>query len=419
MSRLYISLDGSARCKAGSTISGTIELRGDDDINVLSITISMIGRCKTKLVQSSGDTSQALRGRAPLVTQRILLFSGPSTLHPGHSWSFEFTLPYRCTERGQDPFNTRPESARGFFDTDAHQILPPKFSDHHGSGIAFISYELVANLVVDRRWPLSSKEIPTTRVLEFQTTRTVQVPDLQMDWMRRSFICSSLALSPGHEDVRLTFKDKMKSMWNSKLPTARFTLRVTYPRVAIIDQTIPITLGIDHDIDNSTAMAPPMVNLRTFSVALVALTDTQHYSTETPFIPGSDKERPSWATEYPFGSFQSTKKGPPNQVGAPPVDECLDLRNIMKLSLPQGQAPTFSTFNIRRSYKLSFKVMIECAQQQFKAEFLTGGLVLLPATYEPTTANGLAQNLRNELRLDETVGSFAMNTDDSVPPPYT
>lgn len=420
MSRLYIVLDNS-RCKAGSTLRGNVELRGDEDINVLSITISLIGRCKTKIIREMGDSSQTIRGRAPLVTERKVLFEGPNTLHPGHSWDFEFILPHRCVERGQDHFNTNPATLAGLFNIDVHQDLPPVFSGNHRHAAAFVTYVLEANLSIGRRRPRSSKDVPTTRILDFFTTRTVQTPDPQIDFLTRSFECSSLALNPGHEATKLTFKERLRSLHKSKLPMARFTLTFRYPKVAIVDQTIPLMLSVDHDLEHSTAMAPPMVYLRKCSVVLVAATATQYFapgSPKAPFAQAPRSGQPSWETNLTIDCFESTKKGNPALESVPPVSECLDLRDLMKLKLPRGQAPTFTTFNIRRTYKLTAKVTIECAQQQFKAEFFTSSLVLLPSAFEPAPTYHFDQRAGNDLQMAGNTVSAGPGSEDVAPPTY-
>lgn len=417
MSRLYVALE-NPRCKAGSTISGTVELRGDDDINVVSITISLIGRCKTRIVRDMGDSAETLRGRAPLITERRILFNGPNTLHPGHSWSFQFSLPYHCVERGQDLFTSTPVSMVGTFNSDINQPLPPAFFASTNTAVAFVSYELVANLAVGRRAPLGTKDIPTTKVLDFLTTRTVQNPDPRMSLLTRSFDCSSLALNPGHENVPLTFKQRLKSFHKTNLPMARFKIKLIYPQVAVVDRTLALKLSVDHDFENSTAVAPPMIYLRKFSLDLVASTATQYVFPSRSPRPSASEQiagKQTWEVKYPIGAFERVKKGNPS---APPVSESLDLKDWINLRVSRRHAPTFTTFNIRRTYKLSAKMTIECAQQQYKAEFLTDSLLLLPATYEAAVTNGVNESAGNELQIDEPPDFTGLHVDDSLPPAY-
>ena len=378
---LFIGLP-NPMCRANSTISGTVELRGDEDIDVQSITISLIGRAKTKVTKRKQNNTSYYRGRAPLISDSRKLFAGPNTLHPGHVWPFEFTLPPHCVARGQDPFKQPQGPLNGgrSFNYDPHQLLPPAFVDHHESfmmGLSvecFVSYVLEAKLIINRR-ALGPKDIDTTKTLNFITTRDIQTPNPEFSSFSRWFDCSSLALNPGHEDVPLTFKEKMKSLRTSKLPYARFALGLRYPQVAVIDKAISLSLSIDHNFEKSTTVAPPMVHLRKCSVHLVALTNIQAMRNDL-FV--QDGEKQSWDNHYTIDSCDFSKKGDK----PPPVTEHMDLGELMKLKIPRGQAPTFSTFNIRRGYRLNIKVNIECAQQSFKAEFSTTNLVLLAAAYD-------------------------------------
>lgn len=74
------------RCMSGSMITGTVSLYGNNDIDVQDITIIMLARCKTKVTKRNGNSTSTYRGRAPLVYLKQKLFTGPHTLHPGHSW---------------------------------------------------------------------------------------------------------------------------------------------------------------------------------------------------------------------------------------------------------------------------------------------------------------------------------------------
>ena len=92
----------SIKCRAGATVSGTVSLHEDVDIDVQTITISLIGRCKTKVVRSNGNSRTTYRGRAPLLEYRQVLFKGPNTMKTnGHSWPFSFHISYplSCSRR--------------------------------------------------------------------------------------------------------------------------------------------------------------------------------------------------------------------------------------------------------------------------------------------------------------------------------
>lgn len=367
----------NTRCKAGTTIAGTVLLRGGEDVDVQSITISLVGRCKTKVVKSNGNNSTSTyRGRAPLLLSRKVLFNGPHTLHPGHSWDFAFTFPMQCVGRYQDPFKRT-----GAFNLDAEQSLPPSFSDqNHGFGWhakCFVNYELEAQLTSSRVKLLSPGNMEAARTLDFFVTRDVESPDPQLATQYRKFDCRSLALHPGHEDVPLSFKEKMKSLRSSKLPSALFKLHMLLPNVGVLGQVLPCFLRLEHDIEGSTSKSPPLVLLRKCLVELHSHTFVQCIRNEL-FREGD--EHRDWKNGHLISSIDFTQ----HMEKAPPVSEQMDLRDIMKLTIPRYHRPTFSTFNIRRSYKLKICVTVDCAQKSFKAEFNTYDFKLLAADFNPS-----------------------------------
>ena len=236
----------TARCRAGSTIAGTVSLQGDVDIDVDVLTISLSGRSKTKSTRSQGNSSATYRGRAPLFYQTQTLFQGPHTIHSNHEWSFAFTLPDRCNARHRDAFKDRV----GGFNLDPSQSLPPTFDSENISfgwhARCFITYELEANLVRNKTF---ARDICETRRLNFYTTRDGERPDPQFRKLSRHIVCSSPALQPGLEDTPLPFKDRLKGLYSSKHPVAKFTLNLVTPCIVAVEQSCPFYLEVDHDIE--------------------------------------------------------------------------------------------------------------------------------------------------------------------------
>ena len=66
---------------------------------------------------------------------------------------------------------------------------------------------------------------------------------------------------------------------------------------------------------------------------------------------------------------------------APPLTEYVDLQKLMRVKVPWHHKPTFSTFNIRRTYRLAVKLSVDCAQKTFKAHFASYKFDLLAADY--------------------------------------
>ena len=371
----------TTNCSAGSTISGTVALHGDVSIHVELITITLVGRCKSKVQRSNGqNNSTTYRGRAPLLEYRQVLFKGPNTMTTnGHSWPFTFTLPARCLARGADPFKQR----HGFFDVNLQQSLPPSFfSESHTftwRGECFVKYELEASLVGNRTKLFSSGDLKTAKTLDFTTTRVVETVIPEFIEKGQKIACHSLHLRPGREDGPLTFKEKLQSMRTSKLPVAIFNLQVLLPNVGILGHQLPLMLKIKHDVKASTAPSPPTVTLRMCTVELQANTYIQCIRDEM-FREG-DEQR-DWSDELHIASVDYSA----DMDKAPPLTESIDLQKLMRVKIPWYHKPSFSTFNIRRSYRLAVKLSVDCAQRTFKAEFSSYKFDLLPAEYASPTA---------------------------------
>ncbi|CAF9913047.1 hypothetical protein IMSHALPRED_000891 [Imshaugia aleurites] len=372
----------TTKCRAGATISGTVSLHGDVDIDVETITISLVGRCKTKVVRSNGqNSSTTYRGRAPLLEYRQVLFKGPNKLKTnGHSWPFSFTFPTRCVARGADPFKQR----HGLFDLNPEQNLPPSFANENHRfgwrGECFIKYELEASLIGSRTKIFSLGDLKTEKTLDFITTRDIETLKPEFIEKFQKIACYSLRLQPGHEDGPLTFKEKLQSMRTSKLPVAMFTLHMLLPKVGILAHSLPLFLKLEHDIEASTTQSPPLVTLRKCIVKLQAITHIQCIRDEI-FREG-DEQR-DWSTEFCIASIDYSA----NMDKAPPVTDYMNLQQLMRIKIPWHHKPTFSTFNIRRTYRLAVKLAVDCAQKTFKAEFASYRFDLLAADYAfPTGA---------------------------------
>lgn len=369
----------NTRCRAGSTISGTVSVHGQKDLDVQSITISLVGRCKTKIRKTQNNHATIYRGRAALFHAKKELFTGPHTLHPGHSWPFSFTLPLRCAAIEVDPF----KQTDGPFNIDRQQTLPPAITSDNSSfdsAECFISYQLNATLVESRTKLLSSGSFDATRILDFTTSRNIDNPKPQLTTKTWPITCSSLHLEPGREYEKLSFKDRMKSMRTSKLPRAKFTIKTGLPSLGVVNKNLTIILSIDHDIEGSSAPAPPMVLLKKCSVYIKSFTHIRAIRNE-PFL--GDIER-TWEESPNIASRDFSAQ----MAEAPPITERMDLGQIMKIAVPSDYKPSFSTFNIRRYYKLGVRLTVECAQKTFKIDLGTSNFILLAANYTPSGEAG-------------------------------
>ena len=367
------------RCSPGSTLAGTVFLCGKKDINVQYITITLQAKCMTEVSKTNGHSewsnSAKYYGEVPLLHLKQELFTGPYTLHPGHSWPFVFTLPSQCNVQPDDHFKQQ----RGPFNSDPDQSLPPSFADSHPSirrsAQSSIQYELEARLGGSRSKIWANGDVAYVSELDFTTFRSVQQPDPQPNLKKQTIACHSLHLQPGYEEATLTLKERLKSMRKSKLPVAAFKLYVQLPTIGVAGQPPQVFLKLEHDPESSTSPAPPIVLLKKCSLHLEACTLIE--CIRNSMLRGSDVQR-SWRDDYVIASVDFSK----NMVAAPALTDEFNLSDVMS-TRKLSKIPSFNTFSIRRTYRLRLKVSVECAHKTFKADFWVFDFVLLAQDYKP------------------------------------
>ena len=146
------------------------------------------------------------------------------------------------------------------------------------------------------------------------------------------------------------------------------------PKIGILAHPLPLILKMRYDTEASTTQSPPTVTLRKCIVQLQANTYIQCVRDEM-FREG-DEQR-DWSSDTHIASVDYSA----NMDKAPPVTESMDLQKLMHIKIPWYLKPTFSTFNIRRTYRLAVKLSVDCAQKTFKAEFTSYKFDLLAADY--------------------------------------
>ena len=399
----------STRCQAGTTIAGSVSLHGDIDIDVETITISLLARCKTKIIRNSGQSSVTNRGRATLYYERRTLFQGPHTLHSAHEWDFEMTLPARCTGRSHDRFT---EEYRRY-NQDPQQELPPSFqSTYHSFGWSadsFIKYELQAHLVRSKTFAIDLK---ANKLLSFVTMRDVERPAPQLKRFPRLLACSSHILQPGREDSALTFKDRLEGVFSRKIPCARFTVNLYLPRVAVLEQHLPMFLGLDHDIEGSSCPSPPLVRLKKMLLELRQMTDVQCIREE---LLHEGNEFRSWENSVFLSACDFSER----MHEAPLVTERMDLRTVLQARIRGSQSPTFSTFNIRRTYAFCVNLTLECAQKNVKAEIRSGDVTVLAADFKHSEEFASSSTQMHEpLDTEAVAPAYSANPAEGTLPSY-
>lgn len=275
-----------------------------------------------------------------------------------------------------------------FVDVPNHP-LPPTFScTHHGFTAnfeSFVEYRLEAKLTrPPESYIIHSFGLESGLSLTYSPPRSVESPNPELLRTMRICTAQSLLLLPENEGRSLTFKEKTKSLFNSsQLPSSIFRLTVEQPSQICTGGRCPFFIGIEHLLEKSTAPAIPVVKLRKFTLTARAITSVR-------------------AQGHLFGSPTDTSEDKiyldtRSNLNIP-VTERMDLSKIFSTRFNSNALPpTFTTYNIARTYSLDFKIVVQCADKDFDLE--CGGLPLrvLPAIYHPPNDNtGRSQDLSEQ-----------------------
>ena len=364
--------------RAGSTVAGRVELPIGRDYNVQSITISFSGRCKSKVTEGSSNNSRTRHyGRVQLFYFKQTLFTGPYTLHGNATFPFSFTFPDRCSSDTRSPLADNFQPSR-FFDDNRQQPLPASFRDSSttiGQDIeVFVSYELEANLVSTKTF---GGNMETTVTLHLVQDRLIENPDLMPHSSETRFSVRSKYLLPEFQEHEPTLSKKLNALINpSKMPIAVFRLYLSMPTVGIVGQDMPLTLRLEHDLQNSTVRAPPVVHLRRIKWTLQATTWLRCTSAG---LFASQDVLETCHDEHTIADYQASDLGIPT-AGCMNLGDLLACRGLTRKT---NVSPSFKTFNVSRVYSLRVKLSIECAKEKFTRVLTGPEFLLLPKTYVP------------------------------------
>lgn len=244
----------------GDAVKGRVILSSAKDEAVGQISVTFLGRTKTKIRKRNGNSSHIYRGRGTLFWYSKVLYQGHYTLRADtYEWPFEFRFPSESLARPVDSSFDRspPFLANG----DTHP-LPSSFG-HHGAGFStnfecYVEYKLEASLTRPPDAGLFSSGMETQRGISFLPPRNIQHPNLRIQAFSQSCTAQTLRLLPEKADAKFTMKEKMKSTFSkSDLPTAIFVVHFTYPTVLYAGSPCPFRISVQH-ISNTLDEKAPM-----------------------------------------------------------------------------------------------------------------------------------------------------------------
>lgn len=350
------------------------------------ITLSLTGRAKTKLTKKKHvyRNSRLLVNTGPRV-----IFKGPLHLADGSkeplSWSFAVGIPLEPTT-----CRTSPGCEVSLFPMDqehpGHHLLPATFVSRDPAfgepAMCFVEYYLTAHLhYVSTRHSESSTAVSKI-IVRHPLEPILSSPNLSACEVRRQI--QSYHLVPGMENAPLSFRQKMKTIFeSSKVPEIHLDVCLKVPDVIQLDSTEPFPLvvearpQIDRTCDKLKDDMPYIIvadvrmvlKENTYLIAgdicdkchghfyyeLVELGLSHAFrQLESPIIISTAAENPSVNIGSLFGLVL-------HQSGL--------ASHQKKLTQDADIHPDFMTYNIRRTHEVGWQVTIVVAGKSHQVKF--------------------------------------------------
>ncbi|EXM26167.1 Arrestin-like, C-terminal [Fusarium oxysporum f. sp. vasinfectum] len=342
-----------------------------------SLSICTFGRGRT--IGVIGNNSQEYRGVFDLCYHPKIIFQGPlhieSSKHK-HKWPFNVTLPkYVNTYTPLGPISHR---------------MPPSYMLRKTKNMAaVIEYVIKARLTMTVQGQTEVLEA-TFPFKVINMTPDSPIADFRVEQHRHQCIVSSHRLIPGMQDVKVSWKDKIKqSLHGSKNPTLAFDLFVEVPKVVQLDNPTPIPFRLlvsPNWEETSDTIQDVAQDVKLVSVHVCIITITTiicHAGLQV-----------TESTEVDLGLSQTIKlRGEairiPFTADCQPIDigEMINLRIGLQvtrfpqqwISVQSEFTHSFQIYNIRVSHQLKWSVQGEIAGERFKATGTSDLLVLKPS----------------------------------------
>ncbi|RGP68782.1 hypothetical protein FLONG3_8045 [Fusarium longipes] len=392
-SLLGIRLEGNQTSYApGDTIIGYVHRKNHVVGANASVSISLSGRSKTKMVVSNGNSTTTYRGRFNLIPRnRQVIYEGPVHIELDNNeqaWPFAITLP-----KYVDPNHLQNDEQRESFlplrATD--YVLPSTYAySTVGSTEAFVEYYLTATLVVRGRGDSAEATLPITVA---NVDQHPPIADFGLKEARSYHQIVTYRLVPGMEEAKLSFSQKFKQvLQTTSVPQFAFDLVVGLPTLIQLDNPNPLPIKI-HIVPNQKNTSevikdvPHEVKLTYVCIRIIAHTEILCEGTFSPHTKDKNRDIDLGIARALYKLNQSinipcSSKCPPVNIG-----KMIDLRlgylgsGFLQTS-GWGRSPfvpDFTTYNIRQSHTLKWEVRGKVAEEEFKANGAVPVKLLAPS----------------------------------------
>ncbi|KAK1763926.1 hypothetical protein QBC33DRAFT_210219 [Phialemonium atrogriseum] len=434
---LGIRLEADQKTYApGDTVIGCVYRKAHAVSVRASVTISVHGRsyCEIEVRESQNQqhhtrTYHRELGFFDMTRNAQRLFEGPLHIAPdseGQVWPFAVTIPPFIDNRGIARDLPSCESYLPIDHEDiATQPLPPTFwsgSDGYYTSKSFIEYYLQADLRLARD---GSADVQTSTLPLHIPGFSPEPPITDFNIRRQIFFRSvtSQRLIPGMENAELSFAQKTQKLFRtSKVPHFYFELEVEIPTVIQLENpnAIPFRVRVKPAWDQTSEIIrnlPQKVKLTSLVLELKSDTEVtcggrfgkEHASNthETDLqVPkalqalGRDVFIPCTA-EWPaidIGELINFRVRSQGRIGQ-------RLTNIYLIY------PCFTTYNIKHSHRLKWKLRVTIAGEEVKVDGQAKVIVLPPSDTNPAWT-------APPLETQETESWIHPPADDEAPPSF-
>ncbi|RWQ93317.1 hypothetical protein C8Q69DRAFT_475918 [Paecilomyces variotii] len=356
----------------GETIRGRVTLESLTQIEVKDIRITLSGKAKTKIkkVKHVGAPRTTYRGKAVLFEKEKILVHIDGTLPPQTlEWRFEFTFPTHVQARsGKSQWSSQIP-----FDAESTtHSLPPTFMANVENELweieSVVAYQIQVDVSKTQRMLVGRKSLIFHEVIPLTFIPPVPFEEEKgyaSASRMETFTIRSLLLLPENRGRKLDIREKMTS-WLSPSQLPVFKFRVIFNYSSCLHQSDPMvcTLDIQPMLEDSTvASVAPTVFLK--SVSLTLLTRTVAWS--SPSIIGSL-----------VGDVEESKNILSEGSLRIPATGQIDISGACGQISLQHPDPSFSTFNICRSYRLHASIVLECAEKTVTFSVSDADIHILP-----------------------------------------
>lgn len=324
--------------------------------------LEFTGRTHTKVVYKSDSHKSTERSRAELFTETSNLFEGPAGDMTEHSQDFAVQFPSTCSRAG-----TGSDMAKRI--APGHP-LPPSMRAGYSSFTAefscFVEYKITVTLNHGFRADPAVQEqflsfFPAAEPLSPFILGSVQNVREPPPATRR---IKSPLLDPANQNRQLSFREKTKFAFRRKeVPEHLIRIHISHPSTIMLESPFGCTIRLEHLLDRSTAPELPTVTLRSVTTDVEVVT----------YAAAENSTGKDYSHDHTRVVLGFTAK--PERF----FDEARNLEQSEMCPNPLSKVlPTFTTFNIRQSYKLKTEILVLCCDQEFRIEKRTNVTVLVP-----------------------------------------